>query len=73
LRSNTIRDRLLELFGLGERDYDLGERGSEVVDHVAEQDGVPHLQPGLRTAHPAAVATREHEQCGLHQANHRQL
>src|SRR5216683_1518107 len=68
---DAIRDRLLQLLGLGERDHHLGERGSEAIHDPAEQDRVPHLEPRLRPPHAPARAAGEHEQRGFHDHYHR--
>src|SRR6266481_958678 len=71
IENQTVWHELLELFGLGERDHHLGERGAQSFHHPAEQVGLPHLEPGLRPAHSAALTPGEHQQGGLHAIYHR--
>ena len=63
---HAVRHQVLHLFGLGERDHHLRERRGEPFHHVAQQDGVPHLEPRLRAAHAPAVAPGKHQQRRLH-------
>ena len=71
VEDDAVRHQLADLLGLGERHHNLRESGGQAFDHPAQQEGVPHLEPGLGPAHAAAVAAGEHEQGGLHHDYHR--
>ena len=71
VEDEPVGHEFFELLGFGERDHHLGEGGTQTFHHPAQQVRFPHLEPGLRPAHAAALTAREHKQRGLHHHYHR--
>ena len=66
VEDHAVRHELLHLLRLAERDHHLRERWSEPFHHVAQEHGLPHLDPRLGPAHAPAIPARKHEQRGFH-------
>ena len=71
IEDKAIWKMLMDLLGLRKRDNHLRKRRGKPIHHPLQERCLPHLEPGLGAAHPAAFTAREHQQRGLHHDYHR--